>query len=191
MTRSTRTLIAIMLWLLAGFMGTNNIVMQSDLGGWLVPLILLIVGLILALYPEGEASLAEDAPQLTSGDHAVAHLPPATPSPTPAPALAATPSPTPPPAPPKPAASSASGPDDLTVVEGIGPKMQAALRAAGIDTYVKMTETSEDEFRAAIEAQGMRFAPSIPTWAEQAAFAAKGDWDGLSAFQSTLKAGRR
>lgn len=177
MSRSTRTLIAIMLWLLAGFVAANNIVLQTDLGAWLLPLILFTVALILALYPEGQARLGGDHDMLSAGATAAAHLPAASASSAPLPAPAR--------------AKASSGPDDLTVIEGIGPKMQGALRAAGIESYARMAQTSEDEFRAAIEAQGMRLAPSIPTWAEQAAFAARGDLEGLRALQATLKGGRR
>ena len=177
MTRSTRTLIAIMLWLLAGFMGTNNIVLGSSLGDWLLPLMLLTIGLVLALYPEGTAALdmpAHEALPEPATAHAGA-LPAATKTAAPA----------------RQKASATGGPDDLTVIEGIGPKMSAALVAAGIDTYAKLASTTEDDLRAAIKAQGMRFAPSIPTWAQQAAFAAKGDWEGLDGFQSNLTGGRK
>lgn len=84
-----------------------------------------------------------------------------------------------------------SGPDDLKVVEGIGPKMEKALHAAGIKTFAQLAKATETEIHAAIEAAGMRFAPSVPTWAEQAVYAEKGDWAGLEAFQKTLTAGRR
>lgn len=84
-----------------------------------------------------------------------------------------------------------SMPDDLKVVEGIGKKMSAALIAAGIDTFEKLSNASEDEIRAAIAAAGMRFAPSVPTWAKQAEYAARGDWEGLKAYQDTLTAGRK
>jgi predicted flap endonuclease-1-like 5' DNA nuclease len=82
-------------------------------------------------------------------------------------------------------------PDDLTVVEGIGMKMAAALKAAGIDTYVKLSASSEEQLRAAVEAAGMRLAPTLPTWAEQAGMASTGDWDGLKAYQKKLKGGRK
>lgn len=91
----------------------------------------------------------------------------------------------------KKAESASTGPDDLTKIEGIGPKMSKALTSAGIDTFAKLSESSEDQLREAIAAAGMRFAPSIPTWAEQAAYAAKGDWEGLQTFQDQLVAGRR
>ncbi len=80
--------------------------------------------------------------------------------------------------------------DDLKVIEGIGPKMEAALIAAGIGTFAELAASSEDQIQKAIEAAGLRFAPSIPTWAKQAAFAARGDWDGLKAYQDTLSGGR-
>jgi predicted flap endonuclease-1-like 5' DNA nuclease len=81
-------------------------------------------------------------------------------------------------------------PDDLKMIEGIGPKMAAALAAAGIDTFARLSQASEDDIRAAIRAAGMRLAPSIPTWARQAEYAAAGDWDGLKNYQSQLTAGR-
>ena len=93
---------------------------------------------------------------------------------------------------PAPAVKAASTqPDDLKVIEGIGPKMEKALHAAGIKTFSKLAQTSEEQINAAIKAAGMRFAPSVPTWAEQAAFAARGDFAGLEAFQKSLTAGRR
>lgn len=81
--------------------------------------------------------------------------------------------------------------DDLTRIEGIGPKMSAALQAAGIDTFARLAEADEPTLRAAIEAAGMNFSPSLPTWPAQAAFAARGDWEGLAAFQEQLTAGRK
>lgn len=81
--------------------------------------------------------------------------------------------------------------DDLTVIEGIGRKMSAALKAAGITTYAAVAEADEATLRAAIEAAGMRFSPSLTTWSEQAAYASRGDWDGLAEFKSTLISGRR
>jgi predicted flap endonuclease-1-like 5' DNA nuclease len=58
--------------------------------------------------------------------------------------------------------------DDLTRIEGIGPKMAAALKAAGITSYAQLAETDEAGLRAAIAAAGMRFSPSLVTWPQQA-----------------------
>ncbi len=80
--------------------------------------------------------------------------------------------------------------DDLTVVEGIGPKMSAALVAAGIDSFAKLAESTEEQIKNAIETAGLRFAPSLTTWAKQAGFALRGDWDGLKDYQDKLTGGR-
>jgi predicted flap endonuclease-1-like 5' DNA nuclease len=85
----------------------------------------------------------------------------------------------------------ASRGDDLTIIEGIGPKMSAALAAAGINSFAALSQASEEQINAAIQAAGMRFAPSVPTWAQQAKLAAKADWEGLKKLQSRLKAGRK
>lgn len=89
------------------------------------------------------------------------------------------------------AKATTSDADDLKVVEGIGPKMEKALNAAGIMTFEQLSNTSEDVIKQAIEDAGMRFAPSLDTWAEQAEYAAKGDWDGLEKLQDDLTGGRR
>jgi predicted flap endonuclease-1-like 5' DNA nuclease len=86
--------------------------------------------------------------------------------------------------------ATSSAPDDLTRIEGIGPKMSAALQAAGISTFAALAASSEDSLRGAVEAAGMNFAPSLPTWPRQAEFAARGDWDGLQTYQNELVAGR-
>jgi predicted flap endonuclease-1-like 5' DNA nuclease len=78
--------------------------------------------------------------------------------------------------------------DDLTKLEGIGPKMSAALIAAGFDTYEKIANSDEAALRAAIEAAGMRLSPALPTWAQQARLAADGKWDELKALQHTIGA---
>lgn len=81
--------------------------------------------------------------------------------------------------------------DDLTMIEGIGPKMSAALTAAGIGTFAALAGASEDAIRDAIKAAGMNFAPSIPTWPKQAELAGRGAWDELKAMQAQLTSGRK
>ncbi|MFW5696200.1 MAG: ATP synthase F1 subunit gamma [Phototrophicaceae bacterium] len=80
--------------------------------------------------------------------------------------------------------------DDLTRIEGIGPKISQALQSAGITTFAQLAQATEDQLTGALNAAGMRFAPSLSTWAKQAEFAASGDWDGLKAYQDELVAGR-
>lgn len=201
MSRSVRTFLAVVLFLLAGLIAINNVVGQhTSLDNWWLPLLLLIVGLTLVLIPDGWSWRAVSREEEAEADAAVKALQaaaaPALPSaaePVAAPAVeapAAAPAVEPEPPAPEPEPEPAE-PDDLTKVEGIGPKMDAALKAAGITTFARLAQTSEDDLRAAIEAAGMRFAPSVTTWAEQAAYAARGDWDGLAAFQESLTAGRK
>jgi 1,4-alpha-glucan branching enzyme len=88
-------------------------------------------------------------------------------------------------------ASAGKGADDLKQVEGIGPKIAAALVKAGIASFEKLAKTSEADLKQALEQDGLRFAPSIGTWAEQAALLAKGDTAGLKQLQDKLTGGRR
>ncbi|PJF23429.1 MAG: hypothetical protein CUN56_01035 [Phototrophicales bacterium] len=87
--------------------------------------------------------------------------------------------------------SEVSEPDDLTKIEGVGPKYRDALVAAGITTFAALAAASLEDIQAAAAAAGMRNAASMETWAEQAAYAAKGDWDGLAELQEKLQGGRR
>ncbi len=90
----------------------------------------------------------------------------------------------------KPVQAASTG-DNLTMIEGIGPKMSQALMAAGIDTFAKLAEADEDALRAAINAAGLKLAPSLKTWASQAKYAAAGDMDGLKRYQDELVGGRK
>ncbi len=80
--------------------------------------------------------------------------------------------------------------DDLTRIEGIGPKMNAALLDAGIRTFEELEAASETQLRSAIEASGLNFAPSIVTWSKQAAYLVKGDEEGFKEYTDYLVAGR-
>ncbi len=91
---------------------------------------------------------------------------------------------------PKAAKKVAAG-DDLKRVEGIGPKINDALIAAGITTFAELAAASEDSLKAALEAAGMRSHPSLGTWAEQAGYLARGDEAGFVALTEKLVGGRR
>jgi len=75
---------------------------------------------------------------------------------------------------PEPAAAVAAGPDNLTVIEGIGPKMASALVSAGITTYEQLATTDLPTIRAALAAAGVRSSSSLPTWPRQARALADG-----------------
>ncbi|TDC43910.1 hypothetical protein E1166_01390 [Micromonospora sp. KC213] len=58
--------------------------------------------------------------------------------------------------------------DDFRRIQGVGPKMAAALQAAGIRTYRQLAELDETALRETIRAAGLRTAPSLATWPQQA-----------------------
>ncbi len=94
------------------------------------------------------------------------------------------------PVPTTPAAVRADVPDDLTRIEGVGPKIGAALVAAGLTTFASVAEATEYELRAALTAAKLRFAPSLPTWGKQARLLADGDEEGFVALTERLVGGR-
>lgn len=87
--------------------------------------------------------------------------------------------------------TAAPGPDNFRVIEGIGPVYNDVLHQAGITTYQQLSETTRDTLEKILRDAGHSRLAAIDTWAEQAALAAAGDWDGLEKMQSTFKGGRR
>ncbi len=84
------------------------------------------------------------------------------------------------------------GEDDLEIVEGIGPKIAALLRDAGINTFAKLGAADIPTLSAILEKAGPRFKLANPgSWAEQAALAAAGKWHALKKLQDELVAGVR
>lgn len=81
--------------------------------------------------------------------------------------------------------------DMLQKIEGIGPKSEEALIAAGVTTFSQIALMSVDDLGQIISDAGMRRLASIETWSEQAALAAAGEWDALQTLQDELDGGRR
>jgi len=81
-------------------------------------------------------------------------------------------------------------PDDLEIIEGIGPKIAGLLKAAGITTFAQLAEVDLKRLQEILLAANLRLADPT-TWAEQARLAAAGDWAGLETLQNQLKGGRR
>lgn len=89
-------------------------------------------------------------------------------------------------------AASATVADDLTRIEGIGPKIALKLADAGITTYAVLAATPVERLEALIAAAGARFKLARPqTWPEQAALLAAGDEAGFAALAAQLKGGVR
>lgn len=99
-----------------------------------------------------------------------------------APTAAAEPSATAEAAPPK--------PDNLTRIEGIGPKIAGLLQEANIATFDQLAAAEVSHLEEILEAADL---PMIDptTWPEQASLAASGEWETLQALQDLLKGGRR
>jgi len=83
-----------------------------------------------------------------------------------------------------------AAPDDLTTIEGIGPKISATMQAVGVTTFSQMAGTSVERLEEILKDAGIRLGnPS--TWPEQANLAAEGQWNALKTLQDELKGGRR
>ncbi|MFM8372012.1 MAG: hypothetical protein ACKOCO_06475 [Bacteroidota bacterium] len=81
--------------------------------------------------------------------------------------------------------------DNLEIVEGIGPKIAELLKAAGIDTWLALAESTADKIREILDGGGSAFQMHDPsTWPAQARLAENGDLDGLKKLQDELNAGK-
>jgi len=87
------------------------------------------------------------------------------------------------------AAPSAVEVEDLTKIEGIGPKIAEHLNAAGITTFAQLASASPEQLQGLLAGGG--FAAHDPaTWPDQAQLAASGEWDKLSEWQDALDGGK-
>ena len=82
--------------------------------------------------------------------------------------------------------------DDLTVVEGIGPKIQMLLNQYGVRTYRQLADTPVERLREILTNAGPQLAMHDPgTWPSQANLAANDQWDSLKSIQGFLKGGKK
>jgi len=82
-------------------------------------------------------------------------------------------------------------PDELTKVEGIGPKVSELLNGSGIATFQNLADASADSIKETLTEAGGVFASMDPTtWPQQAALAAAGQWDELQTLQDKLDGGK-
>jgi predicted flap endonuclease-1-like 5' DNA nuclease len=79
--------------------------------------------------------------------------------------------------------------DDLTRIEGIGPKVATTLAAAGITTFKQLAKLNPEVIREILRKAGNRIS-NPATWPEQARLAAGGKWEELEKYQAELKGGR-
>ncbi|HMR42402.1 MAG TPA: helix-hairpin-helix domain-containing protein [Saprospiraceae bacterium] len=84
-----------------------------------------------------------------------------------------------------------SGPSDLKVIEGIGPKIEQLLKDNGIKSWSDLANVSEESISAILEKGGERYRLADPsTWPKQAGLAAEGKWDELREYQDFLQGGK-
>ena len=183
-----------------------SIILQEEKGGfpwWLVLLLLAIVIIILiwaltrnagasepppaghahevpahgAPAPEAPAQVEPPAVPVKAEPVVVLEAPPPAAEPIPAvePIAAAAPAP--------------AIPDDLEIIEGIGPKIAGVFKEAGISTFAQLAATPVERLEEILKAANLRLGDPA-TWPEQARLAAAGDLEGLKKLQDSLKGGR-
>jgi len=80
--------------------------------------------------------------------------------------------------------------DNLTKIEGIGPKGAEALTNAGIDSYAKLAKAKAEKIKEILTEASSRMAHLDPeSWPKQAKMAADGKWDELKDWQDKAKGG--
>ncbi len=81
--------------------------------------------------------------------------------------------------------------NDLTAVEGIGPKISGLLQADGITTWRELANAKVERIQAVLDAAGKRYKLADPSsWPKQAEMAADGRWDDLDEYQDFLNGGK-
>jgi predicted flap endonuclease-1-like 5' DNA nuclease len=85
-----------------------------------------------------------------------------------------------------------SGPDNLEIIEGIGPSIAHLLRSSGVNSFAKLADMKIAGLQSILDKGGPRFRVANPqTWAEQAALAVSNRWLELRKLQDALDAGLR
>jgi len=91
-----------------------------------------------------------------------------------------------------PSSAIAADRDDLTVIEGIGPKIQMLLNQYGIFSYRHLAEADVVRLKEILSTAGPQLAMHDPgTWPSQASLAANDQWDTLKSVQGFLKGGKK
>ncbi|ULC59600.1 hypothetical protein MBM09_01165 [Flaviramulus sp. BrNp1-15] len=81
--------------------------------------------------------------------------------------------------------------NDLTVVEGIGPKIQGLFHDHDVKTWKALSECSIDKCQTVLDSGGSRYRIHNPgTWPKQAKLAYEGKWAELLKLQDELDGGK-
>ncbi len=85
---------------------------------------------------------------------------------------------------------SRAGLDNLTVIEGIGPKITDLLRAAGFNTFAKLAAADVAALQKVLKDGGNHFNAAQPgTWPKQAGMVVRAEWAALRKLQDELDGG--
>ncbi|MFW5431707.1 MAG: hypothetical protein ACKE5M_00495 [Methylophilaceae bacterium] len=80
--------------------------------------------------------------------------------------------------------------DDLTVIEGIGPKINELFKNNSLKTFTQVSTAPVSRMRAILDKGGSRYRMANPsTWAKQAKLAANNQWKELKKLQDDLSGG--
>jgi predicted flap endonuclease-1-like 5' DNA nuclease len=79
-----------------------------------------------------------------------------------------------------------ASPDDLTVLIGVGPKIAAVLKTAGIETFAKLEHADPQALKDILQAANVRLA-NPASWPEQARLAAAGKWEEMKEVAARFK----
>lgn len=77
--------------------------------------------------------------------------------------------------------------EDLTIIEGIGPKIEDLLRANGIAGFLQLAQLNEHELLDLLDRGGPNFRYANPSsWARQAALVVENRWSELKQLQREI-----
>jgi predicted flap endonuclease-1-like 5' DNA nuclease len=96
-----------------------------------------------------------------------------------------------PPAPPVSVPAEPTTPDDLTAVEGIGPKIAGALINAGITTFTRLAMLQPEEIERIVKDANVRMVGKADTFPKQAKLLSEGKMDEFQAYIDTLTNGQQ
>lgn len=155
----------------------------ASYGLWLLVALLIVVVVAWLLLGRKKADTPE--PIQPPAPAPKASVPPAQPAPTPKPVPApqpvATPAPVAAPAP-EPVASAAPAADDLLLLKGVGPKLNAVLKEQGVTSFAQIAAWTDADI-ATIDPKLGTFQgrPVRDHWVDQAKYLAAGDIPGFEA----------
>lgn len=80
--------------------------------------------------------------------------------------------------------------DNLTKIEGIGPKIAEVLTAAGLVTFADVAKSTPEAIKGILSSHPRLASKDATTWCKQADLAASGKWDELKKWQDELDGGK-